>query len=306
MKSSALNIVRRSADGNFTTVANAALRDPRISYRAKGILAACLSHSDGFTLSRAWIDSHGTEGREAITSAIRELRTFGYVMDEYHQDQPGGQITRKLVWTDMAQVPHQDTDSPCDRKPVGRDPGRTETPSHIKKTNFQEEQLKENQEDKTPFIPLSEAEPTDPATPAPKRRRRAPKEDFFPVVDDIPATLLPVAHDLLAFWEAKEGARTQQAWRLLLTELGKIQNDVAGGTSEVRGQLQQGVQVGKWKCITHRNWRRYGLQGQTALGLPNGSSRRTQPSRVQAQEDYVAGIHAAEAAGLFRTPRTTP
>lgn len=57
----------------------AALLDPRLSYRAKGILAAALTYDPSFgcVLTRPWIDNHGTEGREAISSALAELRDRG-------------------------------------------------------------------------------------------------------------------------------------------------------------------------------------------------------------------------------------
>lgn len=65
----------------FALISNAALRDPTISYRAKGILAACLSHSEDFEFTRAWIEAHGTEGRDAIIAALKELRTAGYLQN---------------------------------------------------------------------------------------------------------------------------------------------------------------------------------------------------------------------------------
>lgn len=69
----------RSSRERFTLVANQALRNPNISYRAKGILAACLSHAEDFEFTRKWIEDHGTEGRDAIISALKELRANGYL-----------------------------------------------------------------------------------------------------------------------------------------------------------------------------------------------------------------------------------
>lgn len=66
---------------NFTGILNSALRDKRLSYRAKGILAACLSHSDGFEFTKEWILEHGTEGRDAVISALKELRAHGYLLN---------------------------------------------------------------------------------------------------------------------------------------------------------------------------------------------------------------------------------
>jgi hypothetical protein len=107
---------------------------------------------------------------------------------------------------------------------------------------------------------------------------KASKARFSPSEADIPATLLPVAHDLLDFWAGKAGAKTSQAWKLLLTELTKIQQDVAGGIEVVRTQLQAATQSG-WKSVTHANWHRYGRQA--ALPFGNGSSRRTSTTITQ-------------------------
>lgn len=68
-----------SSRERFTLIANKALRNPNISYRAKGILAACLSHAENFEFTRKWIEDHGTEGRDAIISALKELRANGYL-----------------------------------------------------------------------------------------------------------------------------------------------------------------------------------------------------------------------------------
>jgi hypothetical protein len=158
---------RRRADGHYTTIANAALRDARLSFRARGVLAACLTHSEGFTLTRAWIDSHGTEGRDAITAAIAELRTYGYVEDHYQ----GGEnpIQRRLVWTDdPVALKTRATENPCDGKPVRLKTRATENPSHIKKTNLQEDQ--ENQEEQLEENTLCQTAP--PAGSAPGQAGR--------------------------------------------------------------------------------------------------------------------------------------
>jgi hypothetical protein len=133
------------------------------------------------------------------------------------------------------------------------------------------------EQDLEPPLPPAAPSAPDPAPPAVEKPAKANKSRFRPTQYDIPATLLPVALDLLGFWEGKAGAKTQHAWRLLLTELAKIQADVAGGTEVVRAQLQGATQAG-WRSVTHANWHRYGRQSQGALPFGNGSSRRTSTS----------------------------
>jgi hypothetical protein len=79
------------AGNSFTIVLNDALRDKRLSYKAKGILAVCLSHNKGFKFTRAWIIEHGTEGKDAVLSGLSELRRFGYLVNVKNRN-PAGQI----------------------------------------------------------------------------------------------------------------------------------------------------------------------------------------------------------------------
>jgi hypothetical protein len=148
------------------------------------------------------------------------------------------------------------------------------------------------QEVETLLLPFDSTAPE----PAPKK----PNGPFAPTEDDIPPALLPVAIDLLDFWESKGGRKTLKAWTGLLKQLALIQGDVAGGTEVVRQQLQAGIQTG-WQSLTHANWHKFGRQGQGALGLPNGSSRRTQPGRTQPADEFWAGINQLKAQGVIRS-----
>jgi len=68
----------RSADP-FTRISNTALRDARLSFKARGLLAYLLSHADGFNLSVHALRSVTTDGRDAINTAIHELEELGYL-----------------------------------------------------------------------------------------------------------------------------------------------------------------------------------------------------------------------------------
>lgn len=85
------NFKNDGAGSNFTIVLNDALRDKRLSYKAKGILAVCLSHARTFRFTRAWIIEHGTEGRDAVLSGLSELRSLGYLVNVKNRN-PAGQI----------------------------------------------------------------------------------------------------------------------------------------------------------------------------------------------------------------------
>lgn len=90
--SAAPSIIRRVklAHEHTTHIPNAWLRDPRLSYKARGLLAVLLSHADGFEISIAALaDGTVKEGREAIMSGLKELRGAGYLDMRKSRDRLG-------------------------------------------------------------------------------------------------------------------------------------------------------------------------------------------------------------------------
>lgn len=72
--------IHRSAHQRFfTTLGNAALRDSRLTFCARGILAHLLSQPDGKRDDIRTLAERTPEGRERIASAMRELERFGYL-----------------------------------------------------------------------------------------------------------------------------------------------------------------------------------------------------------------------------------
>lgn len=93
----------------YSQIANSALRDKSLSFRARGILALVLSNSGEWTASRDWLeDQSKKEGREAIQSALNELTAAGYRVIHKEQDGEG-------QWTTLVQWSHQPTAKKTDR-----------------------------------------------------------------------------------------------------------------------------------------------------------------------------------------------
>lgn len=84
-----------SAQGHYTMLANAAMQDTRLSYQARGIIAYVLSLKPQETehLTAAMIEAGGTNGRESVRSALKELERYGYYRKS-KQAGPGG----KWIW----------------------------------------------------------------------------------------------------------------------------------------------------------------------------------------------------------------
>jgi hypothetical protein len=64
---------------SFTIVSNAWLRDPRLSWKAKGLLAYIASHAPGHTLTSEQIHAEGQDGADAVRAGLRELEGAGYL-----------------------------------------------------------------------------------------------------------------------------------------------------------------------------------------------------------------------------------
>lgn len=67
-------------EGNYTQVPNAWARDKRLSRKARGLLVEIMSHRVGWHVSVSGLMAAGTEGRDAIKSALVELKDLGYLV----------------------------------------------------------------------------------------------------------------------------------------------------------------------------------------------------------------------------------
>lgn len=74
-----MRIHRSARTRYFTTLGNELLRDNRLSFCARGILAHLLSLPDGQRGDIRTLAERTPEGRERIASALRELERFGYL-----------------------------------------------------------------------------------------------------------------------------------------------------------------------------------------------------------------------------------
>lgn len=101
--SAAPSVIRRKLqpfETEYTTLPNRWLRDERLSYKARGILALLMSHVDGYEISIADLAKGSfKEGREAVMTGLKELRGYGYLtMDKSRR--PGGTFTTEYVLQD--------------------------------------------------------------------------------------------------------------------------------------------------------------------------------------------------------------
>lgn len=102
-------------DEQFTQIKNDWLRDERISFKARGLLAYIESHSTGWQISVHWLAGKNPEGKEAIRSAIQELELYGYL--KRSQENVGGKFG-EVTWT---------TQEPLAENPLAENPPHKNT-----------------------------------------------------------------------------------------------------------------------------------------------------------------------------------
>lgn len=75
--------------GHYVPVPNEWVRDSRLSFRARGILALLLAEADGRDVSVAHLVTRTAEGKAAIESALKELERLGYLAREQRRGPDG-------------------------------------------------------------------------------------------------------------------------------------------------------------------------------------------------------------------------
>lgn len=89
---------------HFTTASNVSVRDPRTSFKAKGILVLMLSFDDGWVFHKKHLRKLMTERRGALDSGLKELTEAGYVVDHGQQRGERGHYGRSNY--DVYDYPH--------------------------------------------------------------------------------------------------------------------------------------------------------------------------------------------------------
>lgn len=162
----------------FAQIANAILRDERLSFGARGLMGYLLSHEDGFTVTMTMLARRTPDGRERLLSLRRELEDHGYLVidrerrtdgtlaeDAWTLNDPADQSTGSRRLGDHSTAsPRADnpvTGEPVDiRTPAQRTPAR----EHHEAPLPPEGQAVNNFGDLIEFEPESPDRPSPPAT----------------------------------------------------------------------------------------------------------------------------------------------
>lgn len=82
-------IIRAPRYDRFTVLPNDAIRDDRLSWKARGLLVWLLSQPAGWQASSTHLAKMAPDGRDAVRTGLAELEDAGYLRRKRYQDPLG-------------------------------------------------------------------------------------------------------------------------------------------------------------------------------------------------------------------------
>ncbi|MEY9873304.1 hypothetical protein ABH931_002786 [Streptacidiphilus sp. MAP12-33] len=115
--------IRRGAMAadRFTQISNDLFRDPRLSFKAKGIFGLISTHRDGYGITPKRLAEQSTDGLAAIKTGLRELETYGYLFRRQERRPDGTLGAFEYLITDTPDAP------PPSSEPVAENPSPAPT-----------------------------------------------------------------------------------------------------------------------------------------------------------------------------------
>lgn len=177
-------IFRSNRSKNWTSFPNCMLRDKRISFRARGMLAMILSNTEDWIVHRTWLkEQTEIEGRDACMEALRELERVGYAVYSSQRAETTNAFIGH-VWTFFdAPVPVEERSDPDKRKKPQTENPSVENPLPEKPSVDNSELSAGNNNDLSPTEPRTEKPPS--GNPSDQKNHR--KKDNKKGTDTLPS-----------------------------------------------------------------------------------------------------------------------
>ena len=99
--------VVKNKDNPYVMIDRRPVDNPKLSFKAKGILTYLLSRPDGWEVSVADLIKHGAEGEAAVRSGLKELKLAGHM--RYTNSRNQGRITGWLI--EVFEMPLPDSEN---------------------------------------------------------------------------------------------------------------------------------------------------------------------------------------------------
>ncbi|MER6378319.1 helix-turn-helix domain-containing protein, partial [Streptomyces mirabilis] len=92
------------AADQFTQIANSLFRDPRLSFKAKGIFGLISTHRDGWRMSVTDLARRSCDGEAAVKSGLKELEKHGFLLRERERHPDGTLRAAAYFITDLTSL----------------------------------------------------------------------------------------------------------------------------------------------------------------------------------------------------------
>ena len=106
-------------ESNWTQIRNEIIEDPRLTFKATGVLIFVLSKPDNWRTSTRHLASVKKEGIDAIRTAMSELESAGYIKRRRYQDEEGKWCYDTLVFDTPQAVDNPVRNTSSQVKPRG-------------------------------------------------------------------------------------------------------------------------------------------------------------------------------------------
>ncbi|SDY37924.1 DnaD domain protein [Bacillus sp. 166amftsu] len=117
-----MGIFRVKKDNNYSVINNTSLKDERLSWKAKGILAYILTLPDDWVFYREELASHAKDGINSLRAGMQELKEHGYVKRFPIRNEKNKIIRWETVIYEIPVDENQPVEKPVDAFPPVQNP----------------------------------------------------------------------------------------------------------------------------------------------------------------------------------------
>ncbi|MDV2998134.1 MAG: hypothetical protein N4J56_007839 [Chroococcidiopsis sp. SAG 2025] len=141
-----MTIIRIEHSSNYTCISNQAIRDKRLSYKARGLHHLLLSYPNNWTVNiDHLVAASDKDGRAAVMSAIEELQAHGYMTMRRIRNEQTGQFVGWEKVIRETPIP-QDEAIPAEvrKSNLGKKDRKIGTATEVRKSNLGETEVRKS------------------------------------------------------------------------------------------------------------------------------------------------------------------
>ncbi|OOZ78774.1 DNA-binding protein [Bacillus cereus] len=113
-----MGIFRVKKDNNYSVINNTGLKDKRLSWKAKGILAYILTLPDDWVFYREELSQHAKDGINSLRAGMQELKEYGYIKRFPVRDEKNKIVRWETIIYEIPLDDYPSVENPPAGKPV--------------------------------------------------------------------------------------------------------------------------------------------------------------------------------------------